>query len=387
MALWSAAELQAGLVAGGAGALAIGVVLVLRARWGRAPSPSEPWPHGGLVAMVAGLAVVWILGPLPWELAAGVIGVAAAVDLLEVAGRPRWWQAVAALPFAAIVATSEALPDVRWFELLVVIAIAGGAVLAADTDQRWRREAAAPVLLAIAAGGVYAAVPDTEHALALFGVLLCFAALALPWPIVRLGTGGAAGCATLLVWVAAYGARGRPAALIGATACWGLLAAVPIGAHLGRRLPGVLDDVGARGRVVALGAVQVVIVLLAARTAGLQSSTAMALLLSMPPIAIAIGGASVLRAPEEPAPPPPARPARAVGRPPEPAATGTPSGIRPAGRASGAARRPGRGPAPAPRRQRPSPLDVPASWPPPRDERADEGPGAVASSDPEQEGP
>ena len=84
-----------------------------------------------------------------------------------------------------------------------------GGVLAGRGDAIWRNEALAPALLAITATGIYVAVPDTEHALALVGVAIPLALLAWPVPLVRLGSGGGAGAAALLVWV-------RPTAVEGA---------------------------------------------------------------------------------------------------------------------------------------------------------------------------
>jgi hypothetical protein len=301
----SEAELQAGLVAGAAAALLIGSVLLLRQRVSPPGAAREPWPYGGMVGVVAALVVVRAIGPLPWELVAATIGITAAIDLIVVSGRSWWYGALAALPFACFLATTEGLPEVLWFQGLVVAGVVGGAVLTAVSDGDWRAEAAAPVLYAVSVAGVYAAVPDTEHPLGLLGVALWLAVLAWPWPLVRFGAGGAAGMATLFVWTAADGARGRPASFIGALACFGLLAVLPLGVRLGRGLPDVLSGLGDRARVVVLGVVQVAVVLLAARTSGLQSSIPSAVALAVPPLAVAYAAASVLRPhrPEEPEPP------------------------------------------------------------------------------------
>jgi hypothetical protein len=253
-----------------------------------------------MLLVAVALVAMAIVGSVPWELVAGAIGVTAAVDLVAVAGRPAWLRAVAALPFAAIIATADGLPDDRWFPAVVAVAIAGGGALAASTDAIWRTEAVGPVLVAITAAGIYAAVPDTEHALAVLGVALWFAAMAWPWPILRLGPGGAAGSVSLLVWGAAYGSRGRPAALIGAVACLALLAALPVGARLGAELPSLVDGLAPRLRVVIVATVHLAVVLLAARTAGLQSSVGTAIAFSIPPVGIALVVSTVLRPPVRP---------------------------------------------------------------------------------------
>lgn len=301
----SEAELQAGLVAGAGAAMLVGSVLLLRHRISPPGAARAPWPYGGMVGVAAALLVVRAIGPLPWELVAAAIGVTAAVDLIAVSGRSWWYGAVAALPFACFLATAEGIPEVLWFQGLVIAGVVGGAVLTAVTDGDWRSEAAAPVLYAISVAGVYAAVPDTEHPLGLLGVALWLAVLAWPWPVARFGAGGAAGMATLFVWTAADGARGRPASFIGALACFGLLAVLPLGARLGHGLPDVLGAISDRARVVVLGVVQLAVVLLAARTSGLQSSIPSAVALAVPPLAVAYAAASVLRPhrPEVPEPP------------------------------------------------------------------------------------
>ena len=315
---WSEAELHAGLVAGAAGTLAVLALLVLRVRRAAPDERPPPWPYGGLVVVAAGLAAVHAVDPVPWDVLLGVVGVTAAVDLVAATGRPTWWRAAAALPFALLIATADALPRLAWFQVLVAVAVAGGGALAAATDTAWRDEAAAPILLAVTAAGTYAAVPDTELALAVVGVALWFAVLAFPWPLARLGAGGAAGAVALVVWAAAFGARGRPAALVGAVACLGLLAVLPLGARLGAGMGSALDGAGLRARVVVLGVVQVAVALLAARTAGLQSSVAKAVAFTLPPATIAVALATVLQPPRRPSP---ARP-----RPAAPLRTGPSSG-------------------------------------------------------------
>lgn len=304
MDLWSNPELQAGLIVGVAAVLAVVVVVEVRRQTGRVAVPAEPWPYGGVLAAAAGLVVLAVVQPLPWEVVLGVIGVTAGVDLAVATGQQTWVRAAAAVPFAAFLATSPELPDRSWFQLAVVASVAGGAALAAATDTRWRREAVAPVLAAVSALGIYAAVPDTEHILAVIGVLVPFALLSWPIPLVRLGAGGSAGTVALILWAAAYGSRGRPASFLGTVACLGLLAALAVGPRLAPSVPSLLDGLSARACVVVLGALQAVIVLLAARTAGLQSEVPMALLLALPPAALSIAIGAVVRPPPPPPDPP-----------------------------------------------------------------------------------
>jgi hypothetical protein len=288
MGPWSSPELHAGLVVGVGAVLVVVAVAEIRRQSGRAVAPTEPWPYGGVLSAAAGLLALAMVGPLPWEVVLGVVGVTAAVDLAVATGQQTWVRAAVALPFAAFIATSPELPDRPWFQLAVIGSIAAGGALAASTDTRWRRDAAAPVLAAVSAAGIYAAVPDTEHALAIAGVLVPFALLSWPVPLVRLGAGGAAGTVALVLWAAAYGSRGRPASFLGTIACLGLLAALAIGPRLAPSVPSLLDGLGQRLRVLALGVLQAVVALFAARTAGLQSEVLPAIALAVPPAALAV---------------------------------------------------------------------------------------------------
>jgi hypothetical protein len=156
----------------------------------------------------------------------------------------------------------------------------------------------------VAAAGIYAAVPDTEHVLVVVGILVPFAALAWPWPVARLGAGGAAGTVALIVWAAAYGARGRPPSVLGAIACLGLLLALAVGPRIPASVPSLLEGLGARERVLVLGGLQAVVALFAARTAGLQSELLPSVVLSIPPAALAVAIAATIRPPTDGAPDP-----------------------------------------------------------------------------------
>jgi hypothetical protein len=86
-------------------------------------------------------------------------------------------------------------------------------------------------------------------------------------PVVSLGMPGALVAAAAVAWVALQGGVGRPASVVGALACWGLLAVGP------------LVDRSTRSRrsgVLALVAVHVALVLAAARVAGRGTDPALA---------------------------------------------------------------------------------------------------------------
>ena len=113
-----------------------------------------------------------------------------------------------------------------------------GAVTASRTDASWGNTGLTPVLYAITAFGVFAAVPDTEEAAALLGASVPAALCGWPLGRARLGLAGAAGATALMVWVSAVGGRGRPPSIVGAIACLGLLATLPAGRWLADRWAG-----------------------------------------------------------------------------------------------------------------------------------------------------
>lgn len=306
MGLLSEPEFRVGLVLGLASVAVLVTLLGLRAKLpGRHVEPGAA-PVIGIAFVTASLVAAATIGPLPWDVVVGVVGVTVAVELAAAAGQRTWVRAAVATPFATFLATSDGLPNLAWYQLTVVSSVAIGGALAAATDTAWRREALGPVLLPITAAGVYVSVPDTEHAAALLGVALPLVLLAWPKPIARLGAGGAAGAVALVVWGAAYGGRGRPASLLGAVACLGLLAAIAIGPRLIPTIRSVIEDLDRRTAVFGIAVVHSVIVLLAARTAGLQSEVIAAALLVLPPLLFAIGIAAVVRPPSVVPPPPPA---------------------------------------------------------------------------------
>jgi hypothetical protein len=93
------------------------------------------------------------------------------------------------------------------------------------------------VLLPITVAGIYATVPDTEHVMIALGAALPLVANALPTPIATIGAEGAGASLAVVLWATAIDARGRPASLVGAVGCFGLLFAEPLGRRLSRQLP------------------------------------------------------------------------------------------------------------------------------------------------------
>jgi hypothetical protein len=250
-------EVGAGFVLGIAATLACLAVVA----WWRRRRPGEPAPVAGVALATAGAA-----------------GIALTT------GRP----ATLALPAPVLV---------------VVAGLAG--LLLADFDRRWRRRGLAPMLLAVSAGGIWAAVPDVEVALVVLGVTIPITLLGWPSPLVRsgpppsLGAVGALAVAGLFTWTAAAGAAGRPAAVAGGLVCLGVLVVEPVVNRLDPRRRSPLDPTARRAGPawMALGA-QLVLVGLASRVVVRPERAATALLLAALELGLAVvAGIALARRP------------------------------------------------------------------------------------------
>lgn len=198
-----------GAAAGGGVLAAATAALVARRR-------PQGWPIAGLVMVAAPTAALDRRGDRPglWLL----IGVV----LLGLAGLlPLPWRVPALVPGALAVAAAipTALP--AWAVALVAVAAVVAGTAGPVVDRR-HRPGVGPALLAGTAIGAWACVPDVEQVGVVAGAAVAVAVLALLVPL-RLGAAGAAAAAGLVLWAAAAGAPGRPAALVGATAGLGVL--------------------------------------------------------------------------------------------------------------------------------------------------------------------
>ena len=203
-------------------------------------APPPPRTGAPVTGVLMAAAALWVIGqwraPTPAMLVglAGVAGIAAA-SRLPGWPRPALTAPLAAIPFAGLLALAPGVPSIGWVRALVVGGVAAGAMAAARTDASWGATGLTPVLYAITAFGVFAAVPDTEEAAVLLGASVPAALCGWPLGRARLGPAGAAGAAALMVWVSAVGGRGRLPSIVGAVACLGLLATLPAGRWLADR--------------------------------------------------------------------------------------------------------------------------------------------------------
>ncbi|HEX5616364.1 MAG TPA: hypothetical protein VFZ83_14515 [Acidimicrobiia bacterium] len=301
---------QAAVAYSGIGFVVITVVASVRV-WGRRP------PLGGFVLVAATLAALGGLGPaksvgnLPPELFIG-LGVLAATGIALEWFRPPLVVTMAALlPGAWIVglALDGVGPD--WSRPLLVTFTAIGGALVADTDRYQERRGFGPALLAITIVGVYGTVPDTEHARVLLGAALPLLFLGIPTPVAKLGVGGSATSVALIMWIATVDGVGRPAAIVGSAGAFAILLAEPLGRRAFSRLRQKVrrkNHTLARHLVVVTDVtlLHAVLALYASRVAGFSDTTAAAVWLLVPMLAVAFVAAGTF--------PPPPRPRKARPR-------------------------------------------------------------------------
>lgn len=297
-----APEFRAGFVAG---LIAAAVVAAASGAWWASARSTgrvaRPVGAAGLAFAVASLIALDGVDRVPRVPTALVVAVAALAaggalsSLPRLSSGTRFAVGVAAsAPGAWLLAERTDVPGPEWVRSLVLVAAVVVGPLAADFDCRHVRLGVGPVLLLITAGGVYATVPDTEQVLVLLGVAVPIAFLGFPVPIAALGRAGAHAAVGVVLWASALGAVGRPAAMIGVVGTFGLFVAAPIG----RCLPGrPLAGVGKHGRIVSLAilaAVQVVLVLYAARAAGPESENGRALVTLVPALFVGLAAGWLL---------------------------------------------------------------------------------------------
>ena len=269
-----------------------------RSRTGRRPGrTNEPRaPIAGYVVALAGVVALEQAypGSVTGRLLAGLVLLALAPTVVAVVDRRRrvgrLTTAAAALPGAVVVARVSAdVNPLAWVEALVVVGIVVGGALAADVDRFHARAGLGPVLLSVTVTGCYVTLPDTEFIATLLGVALPLTLLGFPVALATLGSGIYVALG-LLAWVAAVEGRGRGSAVVGAFACLGVLAIEPpLRRALGSRARVLKSPCS--GLTLAVIGLQVGIVLVTSRIAGLEPSATRAGVISL---GAWIAGAGVL---------------------------------------------------------------------------------------------
>jgi hypothetical protein len=269
--------LRAGLAAGLLATLVVAVVALVRKGRGTVPLAGL----AGTVAAVIGLRISTEVWEVPSELVAGlaVLGLASLVPKLP--GPTLAYRLVAVTPGAVLVIAAADL-DFAWAVPYTIAATVVGAILVTEFDRLHAPTGLPPVLLGVTAAGVYGCVPDTEEAVVLVGAALPVALLGWPKPIASLGAAGAPMAVGLVVWTAAFDGRGRSGAIVGATACLGIMLLEPLldGArHQRPRAPAPAGGWCRRSYVLA--GTHVALVGICSRVAGLQTSPVKAAVIAL----------------------------------------------------------------------------------------------------------
>lgn len=273
----------------GVAALVLGVVVAGLWRARRQGS----CPVAGLLLAAAGAAaIIQAQRPVP-GLVAGLVALGIGGVLVDAVPRLRPLLAVLALPGAWLLATGVTV-DQAWAPLAVAVAVAGGGALVADFDVRWSARPLGPVLMAASLAGVFVTVPETKEALAVLGAALPLMALGWPASLASLGVGGSLAATGLLAWTTAQGGTFRAASIVGGLACLGMLVAEPLGRLLQRnrslrRLP------RSTGVLLGVVAAHLVVVLVAARVAGLGEYVSAAVVISVLALTAGVGASLTIR--------------------------------------------------------------------------------------------
>jgi hypothetical protein len=279
--LATTAQFQAGLRAG----IVSLIVAIPLGLWWRQRT-GQPAPIAGVLLATATLLALTVTRSVPLTIWGGIVLLGAAGLLASLAPSPGWrviLTAIAAIPGALFLGYISELPGRDWAPWLVVLGIVAAGPLVADFDVHHRQRAWGPPLLAISILGLLVTVPDTEEALVLAGVALPLAVLGSPVRLASLGRAGALMAVGIFLLVTTLGGVGRESSMVGAAASLGLLVAEPL-ARLLRGPVSRLDRLYALGRswrgAMVVGGVQLALVLVTSRVAGLQDDLALAIFIA-----------------------------------------------------------------------------------------------------------
>lgn len=257
------------------GLLALTVVGLASLAWRRL-TEGRPIPVSGLVAVAAVLLALSRAGRGSTWLLVGVGTVIAgsAVRAWLRTSAPAATLLVA--PGAAVIAY-QALSGPGWARHVAFVAIATGGALAATYGADHGHQDLGPLLLSISAGGIWATVPDTEHALALLGATAPLALAGWPLRWTRLDAVGAPAWVALAMWTVASEGATRSTAVVGGIGSLGMFALEPTIGALRRHQtrPRITAKVSRLGEL----GLHLLVVFVSSRVAGLRRSLPLAIVI------------------------------------------------------------------------------------------------------------
>ena len=186
----------------------------------------------------------------------------------------------ASVPGAAILAIG--VDGVAFLLIVVVVPIVSTAIATFEAGHDYEH-GLATMCAAIATGGAFLTVPDTEHVALLAGAGTVVGVLVLLEP--RLALGGSSLAFTgAFVWAVSIDGAARATSVVGALGALGLLAidpAVRLNVSLYRGLLTYLPTIGARRQLVVTAGIQTVLAVFIARIAGIGSDVTLAIVLAL----------------------------------------------------------------------------------------------------------
>ncbi|MBK5289963.1 MAG: hypothetical protein JJE46_16030 [Acidimicrobiia bacterium] len=191
-----------------------------------------------------------------------------------------------AIPGGVLLASSVA-GSRPWAAALLIVGPAIAGTGTADLDERLGSSGTAALAFAVALGGMYATVPDTELVRSGLGAATWITLLAWPFAVGRIGRGGAYGASGLFLWMALVAGAGRPGSTIGAAACLGMLIVEPLGRLLARPVPMRPTRPGITPPALIIAA-QCALALYFSRVAGFQVLASHAALMALPALVAAV---------------------------------------------------------------------------------------------------
>jgi hypothetical protein len=207
------------------GSIALAIGWAIRFARGR---DRPPLPIGGVLVALAILGTLArVEEAVPVELPA-IAAILVASFLARVFKAPLWVHPLAVLPGSIWLAITTPVTDLGWVRVLIAVVIPLAGFLITDFERRHSQLGLGVIFYAIAVFGAFAAVPDTEWAVALLAVVFPISFLAWPRIAVSLGIEGAYLAVAVFTWVIAQGGGGRPPSIIGSVACLGLLLLEPL---------------------------------------------------------------------------------------------------------------------------------------------------------------
>jgi hypothetical protein len=205
--------------------VALGVGWALRFLLGRRKPPIP------VVGILIAVAMVGTLLRLQEQIDAelpALLAIFAGALLTRIRGIATWAQPLLVAPGAIWLAQVTPVTELTWVRVMIAVMIPLAGFLITDFEERHAGMGLGVVFFTIAVLGMFAAVPDTEWAVALLAVSVPVTFLAWPNVAASLGREGAYLAVAVFLLVTAQGGPARPPSIIGSAACLGLLLLEPL---------------------------------------------------------------------------------------------------------------------------------------------------------------